>query len=379
MPTGLRALVLGRSWRSSRALVVVPLALIVAITVVDLFTPPTIHLGPLLIVAPAITASFAGARLTALTGAIAVAALVVIGVFHGGLTTPNHQAQIAALVLISAVVVVMRYLRDRHARQLSQVRAVSEAAQRVLLRPLPQRTGPLRIAAEYLAAEAEARIGGDLYAATPAAHATRLLIGDVRGKGLSAIGDAALLLGAFRSAAHRHIPLHTLVAQLEATMRADPGDLTGDEQGEAAETFVTALILEIDHETPTVRMVNCGHPPLLLLREGSVQPVEVSRPALPLGLGDLSPDSYQVETFSFERGDTLLLYTDGVIETRNGTGAFYPLAERVLAMPASDPEQLAQHVCRDLMWYAGGRLNDDAAVIAVQRTRPPGAAPHPRG
>ncbi|MER6567740.1 serine/threonine-protein phosphatase, partial [Streptomyces sp. NPDC001093] len=88
-----------------RRLVAIPLALIVVITVVDIHSPPDVHLGPLLVIAPALTASLAGPRLTALIGALAVAAQVLIAVFHGGLTTTNHLSQIAGLALLSALVV----------------------------------------------------------------------------------------------------------------------------------------------------------------------------------------------------------------------------------------------------------------------------------
>ncbi|MFI5979077.1 hypothetical protein [Streptomyces sp. NPDC051452] len=75
-----------------RRLVAIPLALVVVITVVDIHSPPDVHLGPLLVITPALTASLAGPRLTALVGALAVAAQVLIAVFHGGLTTPTHRS-----------------------------------------------------------------------------------------------------------------------------------------------------------------------------------------------------------------------------------------------------------------------------------------------
>ncbi|MER6925721.1 hypothetical protein [Streptomyces spiralis] len=77
-------------WHASRALVLLPIGLITLITVVDIQTPETVHLGPLLVIAPAITVAFGGAWLTGLIGVLAVAAQVVIAVFHGGLTTANH-------------------------------------------------------------------------------------------------------------------------------------------------------------------------------------------------------------------------------------------------------------------------------------------------
>ncbi|KPC77039.1 hypothetical protein ADL27_49020, partial [Streptomyces sp. NRRL F-6602] len=72
------------------------------------------------------------------------------------LFSANHEAQIIALVLVGVSLVVFCVLRERRAKELEQVRYVSEAAQRVVLPPLPRRLGPLRTASLYLAAEAEA-------------------------------------------------------------------------------------------------------------------------------------------------------------------------------------------------------------------------------
>ncbi len=71
--------------------------------------------------------------------------------------------------------------------------------------------------------------------------------------------------------------------------------------------------------------------------------------------------------FDFKPGDTLLLYTDGVIEARDRAGVFYPLAERVMTWPGDGPGTLVEHVRDDLLAYVGGRLGDDAAMVAIQR------------
>nr|WP_324605971.1 hypothetical protein [Streptomyces sp. NRRL S-813] len=113
------------------------MGLIVAITVVDIHSPESVHLGPLLVVAPAITVSFGGAWLTGLVGALAVAAQVVIGVLHGGLYTANHISQIVGLTVLSVMAMIVCLARDRRSAELVQVRSVSETARRALLRPLP--------------------------------------------------------------------------------------------------------------------------------------------------------------------------------------------------------------------------------------------------
>ncbi|MFE5032440.1 PP2C family protein-serine/threonine phosphatase [Streptomyces sp. NPDC056683] len=358
---------LRRSWQSSHALLLLPVLLIVVITVVDLRTPRDIHLGPALVIAPALTPSFAGPRSTALVGALAVGAQLLIAVFHGGLTTANHIVQLVTLALLSVIVVVYSAVRERRRAQLAQVRTVAEAAQHVLMWPLPEHIGPLRIASLYLAAEDEAQIGGDLYAATRCDDEVRVLIGDVRGKGLSAIGEAALLLGAFRESAHRHVTLPDLATALEQSVQRYAEDLEPRE--EAAERFATALLVEIPDEDLVTRMTSSGHPPPLLLSPGHAVTVPSLHPSPPLGVHGAGGTERTLDVFSFEPGDTLLLYTDGVVEARDAQGRFYPLAERVAQWTDASPEALMHHIRRDLLAHAGGHLGDDAALIALHRTR----------
>ncbi|MEY9967958.1 serine phosphatase RsbU (regulator of sigma subunit) [Streptacidiphilus sp. MAP12-16] len=361
-----------RSWRSSHALVLIPLVLMAVIAIGDILSPADIHLGPLLVVAPAITASFAGPRLTALIGAASVLTLVVIGVQRGVITTENLQVQIASLVAISVFVVVFNYLHEHGRRELVRVRKVSDAAQRVLLRPLPERIGPLRLASKYRAASAYAHIGGDLYAAARTSDSTRLIIGDVRGKGLESLGDTALLLGAFRAAAHQQSPLPVLAAYLEGSVSWGLAELAvrdsqdADEM-EVGEAFVTAVIVDILDDEALVRVINCGHPPPLLLRRGRAVALEVHQSAPPLGLGWLADTAYTASAFPFEDGDLLLLYTDGVSEARDASGVFYPLPQRLEELRESDPHQLLRALEADLDAYVGGPLGDDAAMIAITR------------
>ncbi|MGW5655193.1 PP2C family protein-serine/threonine phosphatase [Streptomyces humi] len=364
------------SWQSSHALLLLPITLILVIAVADLRTPQDIHLGPALVIAPALTPSFAGPRATALVGALAVAAQVVIAVFHGGLATANHIVQIVTLTVLSVMLVVYSAVRERRRAQLAQVRSVAEAAQHVLMWPLPEQIGPLRIASLYLAAEDEAQIGGDLYAVTRSADQVRVLIGDVRGKGLAAIGEAALLLSAFRESAHRDISLPELAALLEQSVTRNAADLDSSE--EADERFATALLIEIPDRDPITRMTSCGHPPPLLLSPGHAVTDPSLHPSPPLGVRVTAAPEHTLDVFSFEPGDTLLLYTDGVTEARDARRRFYPLADRVAQWTDSSPETLIHHIRRDLLAHAGGRLGDDAALIALHRT-PAGHRRHHHG
>lgn len=357
------------SWQRRYALLVIPLVLIVVISVADLLAPQDIHLGPLLVIAPAITCSFAGPRLTALTGAVAMAAQALISAHEE--FTRNNEVQLAALALLTCLTVFFSLLRERKGRQLEQVRSVSEAAQRVLLWPLPDRLGPLRTASLYLAAEKEAQIGGDLYAAIRDDAGARVMIGDVRGKGLNAVGEAALLLGAFREAVHLHTTLPALAASLDRSISRYLADLAPD--NETGESFVTALLVEIPDGEGVIRMTSCGHPaPLLLSPRHSVTLADlVPAPPLGIGSGESTPEDYAVDEAPFKAGDTLLLYTDGVIEARDSLGAFYPFAQRAAQWTDCRPDALLHRVRRDLLAHVGGHLDDDAALIAIHRTPPP--------
>ncbi|MFF4731259.1 PP2C family protein-serine/threonine phosphatase [Streptomyces mirabilis] len=351
------------------ALLAVPIALIAIVTVVDILAPPSVHLGPFLVAAPALTASFAGPWATGFVGALAVLAQTAVAVMRTSLLDLNHIFQLIVLILMSALVTFFAHLRGRHERELSRLRSVAMAAQEVVLKPIPHRIGPLRIASVYLAAETETQIGGDLYAAARTAKGTRIVIGDVRGKGLEAVGDAALLLGAFRAAAHRQADLPALVAFLEGTVSSDLDDPAAPE-GEAedrGEAFITAAVLDVPDHEPVLHMINCGHPPPLLLRGGQVGLLEVRHPAPPLGLTEFVESQLFPETFAFEPGDIALLYTDGVIEARDRNGTFYPLAERVAGKSGKGPDALLAHLCADLLHHAGGYLDDDAAMVAIER------------
>ncbi|MEV0231785.1 PP2C family protein-serine/threonine phosphatase [Nonomuraea sp. NPDC050786] len=358
----------GRPYRLLLArpkIIAVPLSMVVAIALTDLLTPRSVHLAPLLVAAPAVTASFAGPWVTAAIGVLALASEVFIDVHHHLMSNQDVQAGLVGFALVSLFVVLFALVRERQRRELTQVRSVATAVQTALLRPVPERLGPLHLASAYLAAEAEAQIGGDIYAAVRTPHGTRLIIGDARGKGLPAISEAAALLGAFREAARRRAELPDLVADLEESF-----DLLCQGEGEEqayGESFVTAAIVDIPDERPVLTIASCGHPPPLLLRDGLAVSLDCSRPAPPLGLGGLGEAQSMLTSFPFEQDDILLLYTDGVIEARDATGTFFPLAQRAALRTEERPDALLKGICHDLLAHVGGRLGDDAALIAIRR------------
>ncbi|MER6084476.1 SpoIIE family protein phosphatase [Streptomyces sp. NPDC001833] len=76
-------------------------------------------------------------------------------------------------------------------------------------------------------------------------------------------------------------------------------------------------------------------------------------PAPPLGIALTDPADHLLDTVPFAAEDTLLLYTDGVIEARDRNGTFCPLPDRAARWAGSDPDALLRHLRHDLMARTG--------------------------
>ncbi|MDT0490026.1 PP2C family protein-serine/threonine phosphatase [Streptomyces sp. NPDC012600] len=354
----------------------IPVGVVMLAVVIDLVTPTDITSAPLLATAPV-----AAAPLLTPPGIIAIGALsMVVQVvlarvdhtfgWHGGVANQLTLVAVTVLAVLINRTLTGQSARTRRARQ---VAAVAQAA--VLPRP-PSRLGDLRIAARYVPAEDEAMIGGDLYVVQETPHGVRVMVGDVRGKGLGAVGAVCADLGAFRYAADEAEDLPGLVNALERALLRE-GGRSGDQERD--EGFTTALIAEFAVGLDAVRIVNRGHPPPLLLdAEGTATALEPSQEAPPLGMAALGTWSFPVDTFPFPPGSTLLCYTDGVTEARDEAGVFYDAEVRLprLLRPRSlvgdppTPGQILQLLIDDVGRHTGGRIQDDQALLALHRPAP---------
>ncbi|MEU6126763.1 PP2C family protein-serine/threonine phosphatase [Streptomyces sp. NPDC047123] len=272
------------------------------------------------------------------------------------------------------------HVRRALLRELRQVREVAGAAQNVLLRPLPPRVEGLALAAGRLSASRGASVGGDLYEVMATEHGVRVVMGDVRGHGLAAIGTVAAVLGSFREAAHDEPELPLVLRRLERALgrhlrersRAEhpAGGGTAPEVP-LAEEFVTVLLLEIGPRGD-ISALNCGHPwPHLL--SGPARPLTDREPLPPLGPFPLPADLSVLRCGRLLPGESLVLHTDGMEDARDAAGAFFPLRAELTEAARADhtvsPQALIRAVYARLVRHAGRLPSDDAALLVLRNDR----------
>ncbi|MFC9225014.1 PP2C family protein-serine/threonine phosphatase [Streptomyces hygroscopicus] len=333
----------------------VPVLIICGVVPLALVTSGGLGWLPLLAVGPAFAAATSGPWGVLRIGLLAVTMGGVLGVWG----EEHLRAQVTMLATPAAVTLASCLaggMRKRRERVLAAVRSVAEAAQNALLKPVPARVGQFQVAVRYSAAAAEARVGGDLYALLPTPHGVRLIVGDVRGKGLPAVSTAALVLGVFREAACDEPDLLDVVGRIERSLARNL----------APDDFVTAVVAGYPREG-RMEIVNCGHAPPLLFGASGVVAIEPTRPAPPLGLASLGGDLPSLQAVPFADGDQLLLYTDGVIEARDQGREYFPLLERVPRHICDEPSRTLAALHDELLSHVGGRLHDDAALLLLRK------------
>lgn len=352
-----------------------PAVLLVAVLALDWHTGGDFRVISWIVLVPGIASAVCRVVPTAVFAVLAVLAYLV---FDGAWPHEyqNGTPDFILVVVGGALSLLACAVRVRGEQRMLHMRDVAETTRRTVLRPLPPGWGDLEHAAVYLTADSEARVGGDFYDIQPGLHGTRVLLGDVQGKGLGAVETAAALLGTFREAAYHVRRLDMVAARLEVRMQREVR-YRAQVGGAEGERFATAVLVGFPAsgsgaDTGTVEVVNFGHEPPLVLGPHGVRTLPAGA-GLPLGLGDLADSPPVVQRVPLAPDETLLLFTDGVTEARDGDGRFFPLRERLEAAFADDP-RIVSHpgplvgLVRDgTREHSGGRLSDDTTVFAVRR------------
>ncbi|MFI8188578.1 PP2C family protein-serine/threonine phosphatase [Streptomyces sp. NPDC085946] len=353
-----------------------PLLLLAAIPPVDLSTTGHFRMISWVVLVPGIAAALCGVWGTAVFAVLAVVTYMAVD----NAWPHEYQSGPADFVLVAiggALATLACAVRVRGENRALHMRDVTDTIRRTVLRPLPPGWGGLDHAGVYLTADAQARVGGDFYDIQPGPYGTRVLVGDVQGKGLGAVEAAAALLGTFREAAYHAEDLATVADRLETRMLRHRAHTAALGRGDG-DRFATAVLIGFGQDTPgTVELVLFGHEPPLAVAPDGVRALPAgAADGLPLGCGDLGPGPPRVRRVPLAPAETLLMVTDGVTEARDAEGVFYRLAEEVARAVARDPRtaepaRLAAFVRDGTLRHCGGRLADDTTIFAVRPTGAP--------
>jgi phosphoserine phosphatase RsbU/P len=327
-------------------------ATLAVVWLLDLALGATVVISGSYAIAAVLAAALVSVRATARVGAAAAGLAALAGLWNDNLGTMDWALRVALAAGLAAVAVFVAMVRVRREQALRHMTVIAETAQRAVLRAMPSAVDSVGFAARYVSATQEALVGGDLYEVVATPHGVRVIIGDVRGKGLEAVQMAATVLGGFRQAAYRQPSLTSIAEDLDAVVRAVAGE----------EDFVTALIAEF-HDDHTVTLVNCGHhPPMLITTDGEVHPPAATEPAPPLGLGT-TPTPVSSD---WSQGSRMLFYTDGLVEARDSNGSFFPLEEHAPDLHAGSLEEALDQLITRLVAYTEHEITDDMALVIAE-------------
>jgi hypothetical protein len=216
----------------------------------------------------------------------------------------------------------------------------------------------LDIAARYAPMSA---VAGDFYdIQIKGETSVGILIADVSGHGVGAALIGSMLKIAFASQSDYVSDPARVLTQINRIL-----------QGKIEESFVTAFSLFIDVANGTLRYANAGHPPPLLWSTSKKELCRLSNGGTILG--PFPNTEYENATLSFEKDDWLVLYTDGIIETKNKTGELFGderLEAFIEATSSESPERMADELLHHLSTWSGKSgetsLDDDLTLIVLK-------------
>jgi anti-sigma regulatory factor (Ser/Thr protein kinase) len=274
---------------------------------------------------------------------------------------PIGQGDVDALVALAAHLGIaldntatLTRMAEVEARGKEVVHALQEA-----VRP-PAPVAPfVELGVHYVAADPSAPTGGDLYdwIVLPDGR-LHLVVVDVMGKGVEATKHALSVTHALRLLALEGCPLGDLVARADLLVTAQNPELVA-----------TLLIAVYDPATGALQLAGAGHPPALLVHDGDVR--ELEAPGIPIGWPGAG--SHGVTDERLDRADTLIIYTDGLIEaTKDIVHGLEDLAAAARATASYPATSLARALVERQL--ADASRHDDSLALVLRR-RAPGTVP----
>jgi sigma-B regulation protein RsbU (phosphoserine phosphatase) len=289
----------------------------------------------------------------------------VLGILYADTTNPLHHysedsLRVAATFgnILAAKIGNQRLLQERQAKEVleAELKVACQIQNQLLPAGLPRIEG---YSLSAFQAQCKA-VGGDLYDVAQLADGSfLLLLADVSGKGMGAALLMSNVLAAFRILYGSED-----LSLLEMTSRVS-GQLV---RSSRPEDFATLFICRLYPQTHTLRYLNAGHnPPMMVRNSGELEELESS--GIPIGAFDLS--SWRESTLQFGAGDLLFMFTDGISEAVNPQGEMYQdrrLKGFLLNSRHQSPEELTESVLDEIRAFMGSASqSDDITTLALRR------------
>lgn len=278
--------------------------------------------------------------------------MLSIGVSHSGRRFHQDDAHFAGILAGRVALALDNAGLFFDLERIERERAeIAETLQRGLLPPpLPHIPG-WAVAAMYRPAGAENEIGGDFYDVFRIAGGWMVVIGDVTGRGARAASVTAHARYTLRTAAALTGDPVVALETLNRELLARHG---------ATLCSVAAMAIEEDPSRP-VRLAVAGHPAPLLVDGDSVAEVTASAPVL----GAFREAAWSVEHTEVRPGQQLVVVTDGITDAKGPEGRFGEHRLHAELAGLSSPAITAQKLEGALHGFTEGKLDDDAAIVAV--------------
>jgi len=269
--------------------------------------------------------------------------------------TSNVTQALASLVNQAAMVIenarLQRIMHEKRALE-KELALAHQIQQQLLPKELPQSTN-LDVASINIPCR---NVGGDYFDYMLFEDGrTGVVIGDVSGKGIPAALLMSTLQGIFYAQAFSSQGTAETVTKVNRYLVARSLE----------NSYLTAFYCVIS-PLGQLMYTNAGHnPPLLLRASGEVVPLAPCGPALGIASGARWSDA----DARFEPGDTLAIYTDGIVEARDATRRFFGVDRLVAAVrrPARSARDVRQNVLRDLAAHTGGGTPHDDMTLLIVR------------
>ncbi|MBA2770249.1 MAG: serine/threonine-protein phosphatase [Sporichthyaceae bacterium] len=274
----------------------------------------------------------------------------------------SSLGMLAGLLVASA----SRYTDLVHVRKRGRSMTLAASMQWDMLPPLTMRADRVVVAGML---EPAYEVAGDGFDHSINGDRVDVALFDGMGHGIGSTLLTTLAMGTYRHQRRENKDLATVHETVESAVAQQFG---GD-------AFVTGVLGRLSTTSGRFEMTNAGHPAPLLLRNRRVVGDISCEPSMPFGLGGRCE---QVTTCSLEPGDTVVLYTDGVVEGRGADGSEFGLGRLVdfLEREASSDrlaEEALRRLVRTVLDHQQGTLRDDATMVIVHWDGPPpDAIPH---